>query len=275
MDEPVRLVLTLFAVLAGACVGSFVNVLIFRLPRERSVVWPRSHCFCCGTELASRDLVPVFSYLLGGRCCRYCGVALSSQYAWVEAATALVFGAIVYRWGASLASAAYCVAGAALLAGFMTDVRHKIIPLPLTVTVAAAGVAAAVLGWLWPSLAGTGPPRFPPTPAAALGGAALGWVVFESIVRVGRLVYGQEAMGGGDVQLAGALGFLLGPGRRFWTFFMVAVIVGAMVALALLLVRRMGRREAIAFGPFLVVGALAMMLWPELADLLAHQYGFR
>lgn len=271
--DPVRLTLTVGAVLIGSCVGSFVNVLIFRLPRGRSVVAPRSHCFCCGTELANRDLVPVFSFLFSGRRCRYCGVALTSQYAWVEAVTAVLFGVFCWRYGFSLATLSFCLAGLAMIAAFMTDVHHKIIPLVLNVIIAVAGLGAALIAAVRPTWATGEPTFFPFSVGASLAGAAVGWVLFEAIVRFGRMVYRQEAMGGGDVQLAAAVGTLLGPGRLFWTFVMVSVISGAVIGLLLMATRKVGRRDPIPFGPFLISGALVVLLAPELADLLARCYG--
>lgn len=277
MDLPLRIVWTIGALLFGLSVGSFVNVLIFRLPRERSIVYPRSHCFCCGTELRGRDLVPVLSYLLGGGRCRYCGVLLSSQYAWIEALCGLLFAALVWRWGLSLPAVAYCVVAAALLAALVTDLRHKIIPSALNAavfwTALLASVAGAVLQHVAPDAAaaarGSG---WLPSPTQALAGAAVGYLVFEGIVRVGRVVFGQEAMGGGDVLLVAALGALFGPTRLLGTMCLLAFVSGAVVGVALLATRVLNRRQPLAFGPFLIFGALTVMLWPEVATWVAQRY---
>jgi leader peptidase (prepilin peptidase)/N-methyltransferase len=263
-------VLTVFGTLAGASVGSFVNVLIYRLPRERSAVAPRSHCFCCGTELSGRDLVPIFSYLLGGRRCRYCGVALSGQYVWVEAVTAVLFGLFVWRFGVGLATLAYLVATAVMLAAFVTDLRYKIIPTQLNTVLAVTAFGCSLLSSRIDGAAGVGKL---PTPGMALLGALVGYGVFELIVRFGRRLFGQEAMGGGDVLLAAAIGTLLGPGRLFWTFFLFSIMGGALVGVALLATRRLGRRDAMAFGPYMVVAAVLVLLWPELSDTVAGWYG--
>lgn len=270
--DPVRAVATVAAACFGASVGSFLNVVIFRLPRGRSVIAPRSHCFCCGTELSGRDLFPVLSYLLNRGQCRHCGVVYSSQYAWVEALTALYFAALVARWGVGTVSLTFAVAGSAMIAAFVTDVRHKIIPLSLPLVVGAAGLLGALAGRFAPGWLGDGPPHYPPSPAYALAGAALGYGLLEAVVRIGRVAFGKEAMGGGDVLLAAAVGMLLGPGRRFWTFFLIAVFSGGLFGLGLMLTRRAGRHDEIPFGPYLVLGALAMMLWPELAEPVARHF---
>ena len=249
----------------GACVGSFVNVLIYRLPRERSVVSPGSHCFCCGTPLGARDLVPVFSYLLSGGHCRYCGAALSGQYATVEALCAVLYGALAWRWGPSLTFAVYAVAAAAMVAACGTDLRLKIIPNSLNQAIGVAGFGGALLAlWL--------PAQRLPSPALSLLGAAVGWAVFESVVRFGRWWFGQEAMGGGDVLLAAAVGALLGPTRAFAAFFLVSIVAGAVIGLLLMAVARVHRRQAIPFGPFLVAGALTVMLAPQVGDWVAAIY---
>lgn len=279
MDDPVRLVWVFSAVLMGLCVGSFVNVLIFRLPRGRSVVRPRSHCFCCGTELGLRDLVPVLSYLLSRRCCRYCGAALSSQYAWVESLCGLLFGVMAALWTPGLTTVLYLAAGAVLLAAFVTDLKHKIIPTELNTTVFLLGLLGSCAAWGLQRTGGRSAAdwlgsAWLPTPAQSLAGAVLGYLVFEAIVRIGRRVFGQEAMGGGDVLLAAAVGTFLGPWRRFGAFFIIGIMSGAIVGVVLMATGRLSRREPIPFGPFLIAGALTVWLCPQVADLIARMYGF-
>lgn len=279
MPEPLRVVWVVAAGLVGLCVGSFVNVLIFRLPRGRSVVWPGSHCFCCGTELTPRDLVPVLSYLVSGRRCRYCGVVLSSQYAWVEFACGLLYAGLAWRWSCSLGAVVMMVAAAAMLAAFGTDLRYKIIPSSLNAAVFAAGfggsVAAALVQWGWPASASAviGPMGLP-RPIGSLIGAVVGYLVFEAIVRLGRWMFKQEAMGGGDVLLAAAVGALFGPGRQFGAFFLLGIFGGALIGGTLRLTGRLSSREPMAFGPFLIGAALVVMLWPAIADQVAAWYGF-
>ncbi|MBI5830873.1 MAG: prepilin peptidase [Armatimonadetes bacterium] len=268
--EPTRVVLAIGSLLLGCCVGSFVNVLIYRLPREKSVVSPGSHCFCCGTELAPRDLIPMLSLLLAGRRCRYCGVALSMQYSWVEALVGVAYLAVFWRWGATVTTIAYFVATAAMVAGTGTDLRYKIIPNALNQTLLVAGLGAAALVHAFPWLPAPGLPSL----KLALLGAVVGWSAFEAIVRVGRWWFGQEAMGGGDVLLAAGVGALIGPGRQFAAFFLISIMAGAVIGGLLLASGRMSRRDPIPFGPFLVLGALAVMLAPELGYQIAALYGF-
>lgn len=279
MTLPLTIVWIAAAGLLGLNVGSFVNVLIFRLPRNRSVVWPGSHCFHCGTELTPRDLVPVLSYLLSGGRCRYCGVFLSSQYAWVEFACGLLYAGLAWRWSGSLGAVIMMLATAAMLGAFGTDVRHKIIPTSLNTTVFVAGLGGSLIAALLRSTApdtaaGIIGPWGLPSPGMSLLGAVVGYAIFEAIVRGGRWIFQQEAMGGGDVLLAGAVGALFGPGRWFATFFLVGIVSGAVLGVALMLTGRLSRREPIPFGPFLIGAAIFVMLFPALTDTVAGWYGF-
>ncbi|HAZ62186.1 MAG TPA: prepilin peptidase [Armatimonadetes bacterium] len=264
-----RTILAVGALLLGWCVGSFVNVLIYRLPRGRSVVVPGSHCFCCGTLLAARDNIPLLSYLLAGRRCRYCGVALSGQYLWVEALTGVLFVAIFWRWDLTLTTLTYWVAAAALVAGTGTDLRYKIIPDGLNITVLVAALLGAWAGGRWPLLAGDGLPPL----VWSVAGAVLGWLIFEAIVRLSRWWLGQEGMGGGDVLLAAGVGALFGPTAQFGAFFLLSIFAGVLIGGGLMALGRVSRRDPIPFGPFLVAGTLAVMLWPEIGDWVARLYG--
>ncbi|MCC7494223.1 MAG: prepilin peptidase [Fimbriimonadaceae bacterium] len=280
MIDPVQVMAASGAALFGLSAGSFANVLVYRLPRERSIIYPRSHCFHCGTELSHSDLLPLLGYLRCGGQCRYCGAALSPQYLWVEVACGLLFAAFVWRWEVSLATVAQLVAVVALLAALVTDLKHKIIPTQLNALVFWAGLVASCLA---SALRTALPPDtaswwigdgWVPTPGQALAGAVLGYLVFELIVRVGRRVFGQEAMGGGDVLLAAAVGTFLGPGSRFGAFFLIGILSGAVVGVVLIASGRLGRRDPMPFGPYLILGALTVMLFPEVAGWVAHLYGF-
>lgn len=259
-----------FSLAFGLVAGSFVNVLIYRLPRDRPVVTPRSHCFACGRALANVDLIPLVSYLRAGRCCRYCGAALSGQYLWVEAACGLLYAVLMARFGLGLGSIVLAACGTAMLAALVIDLRHRVIPGVLPAAIALFGLAGSLLSWLLPELAGRA--ELPP-PGWSLAGLALGYLVFEGIVRLGRWIFGQEAMGGGDVLLAAAVGTLTGPGRGFLAFVLISILAGAAYGLGLMLTGRFQRRMAMPFGPFLIAGALTVLLAPPVVERIARWYG--
>lgn len=171
-----------FAALLGAVVGSFANVVIYRLPRGESVVHPGSRCPSCDRRLGVVDLVPVLSYLaLGGRC-RTCKARISPRYPLVEAAMALLFAAIALRWPALDVGAAMLplMAVAALLVmAAIIDIEHYVLPDVLTLPAVVVGVLGAYLTGLAPDL---------PRPLAALVGALAGAGVLVLINRIGALV---------------------------------------------------------------------------------------
>lgn len=228
--------------LLGLFTGSFLNVVIYRLPRGETIIWGRSYCPACGLALAWYDLVPVLSYLaLRGRC-RYCGTPISPRYLLVELLTGAVFVALFYRFGPTPALAKYLFLGAVLIAAAFIDLEHYLIPNRLVL----AGLAGAViLGFAardvgtWPALAGC---------AAGAG--------FLSVVAV----ISKGGMGGGDVKLAAVVGLFLGWPLVALALFL-AVAAGGLAASLLLLLRVKGRKDPVPFAPFIAVGTLTATLW--------------
>jgi len=132
------------AFLLGTLVGSFVNVLIYRLPEGESVVAPPSRCPKCGHQLSALDLVPMFSFLLAGRRCRYCKAPVSWQYFWIELLTGLVFMAVAWRFGIGMNGILLCALLAAWIAALVIDLRHFIIPDELNYAAIAIGFLRAI-----------------------------------------------------------------------------------------------------------------------------------
>jgi leader peptidase (prepilin peptidase)/N-methyltransferase len=253
----------LFAFVLGCVVGSFLNVCIYRMPRDRSVVAPPSHCPQCGARLEARDLIPVLSFLALGRKCRRCGGAISWRYALVELLTGAVFLAVLKAYGPTWYVLPAWVFAAVLIAVVFTDLDHMIIPDKLVL----AGVAAGVLGE--GLLVANGGPllsvKIPWTdlhlPRVVAGGI-LGLVVFYLMRGFSQLLFRREGMGLGDVKLAGAIGAMLGPGLALLSFGL-AVAVGAVLGVLLMVLRLRRRMEYLPFGPFLAVAALLALLAPQ------------
>jgi len=232
------------ATLAGAIIGSFLNVVIVRLPRNESFVVSRSHCRACGAELHWFDNIPVVSFLaLHGRC-RACGAAISWRYPIVEAGTAALFALAAWRGGALIDLVVACVFLSALVAIAGIDLEHQIIPDRITVPGVVMGFLSSFLGtrvsWL-DSLLGI-----------TLGGG----ILFAVIVLSGG------GMGGGDMKLGAMMGAFLGYKLALLSLF-VSVIFGGLVAVALLSTGIRRRKDPIPFGPFLAVGGALAMLWGE------------
>ncbi|HEY3314281.1 MAG TPA: prepilin peptidase [Bacillota bacterium] len=233
----------------GLVVGSFLNVLAYRLPRGESVVLPPSHCPACGERLRPWDLVPVISYLtLGGRC-RYCRAPISARYPLVELATGALFTLVFVVRGPTPGLAAGLVIVSLMLAVAAVDLEHQRIPNQLTFTGVGIGLVLGLFGLV--GQAGAGLP--------GLWASLLGAIVGGGFLLVIGLV-SHGGMGGGDVKLGAAIGALLGwlPGLFG---ILLGFVIGAVIGLALIVTRVRGRRDAIPFGPFLALGTIISFLW--------------
>ena len=234
----------------GLAVGSFLNVVIYRVPRKESVVRPRSRCPGCGTQLAERDNIPVFSWLLLRGKCRTCGEPISARYPLVELLTACLFAAAGLRFGADWVLPAYLVFFASLVAITFIDLEHYIIPnrivYPTIFVSIPLLVLAAALQDEWTELQ-----------HAALG-AALAW----SFLLIVHLI-SPRGMGFGDVRLSFLLGLFLGwldLSHVFLGLFL-GFLFGSISGLVLMAMRRRGRKDHIPFGPFLAAGAVVAVLF--------------
>jgi leader peptidase (prepilin peptidase) / N-methyltransferase len=246
--------LVVYCALFGLIVGSFLNVVIYRVPRKESIVSPRSACPTCDTPIAPRDNVPILSWLyLRGRC-RNCHSPISLRYPLVEAATAGLFAGVAARIGFSWTLPAYLVLAAGLLALACTDMEHLLLPKRIVYPVlglfgALLVVAAAITGH-WHNLF-----------VAGVSGAVW-FAIFFAMNFISP-----RALGFGDVRLAPVLGLALGwLGVRYVLLgFFAANLIGAIIGIALIASKRMSRQQQIPYGVFLAVGTLvAIFAGPEL-----------
>ncbi len=231
-------------VVFGLVLGSFLNVVIARLPERRSLWAPRSACPGCGAQIAWYDNVPLLSFaVLRGRC-RACAVPISWQYPLVEAITAALLAYAWREFGPTWEFGVAAVLLCALVAITAIDLRHQIIPDAITLPGILAGLTANVatrhLAWA----------------DVALGIALGGGVFFVVIVASGG------GMGAGDMKLGAMLGAFLG--WKIGLFALLAgVVVGGVWAGALMALGVRGRKDAIPFGPFLALGGAAALFWGE------------
>lgn len=234
--------MTLLSVIFGLLIGSFLNVCIYRIPRNESIAFPPSHCPHCNTSLKPADLVPVLSYLyLGGRC-RTCKESISMAYPLVEALNAVLYGYIVYTQGLSVFSVINCLLVSTFIVIAKIDYETQLIPNRLngiifilgTISLYVSGINFYGLDRLYGLL---------------LGG---GFFLILSFI----------AMGGGDVKLMAALGWTYGV---FGVIQMTVLsfIFGAIISVILLSLKIKGRKDAVPFGPFIVLAATVYMLWGD------------
>jgi leader peptidase (prepilin peptidase)/N-methyltransferase len=243
--------------LFGLLIGSFLNVVIWRVPRGESIVSPPSHCPGCDTEIAPYDNIPVLSWLvLRGRC-RHCGTRISIRYPLVELASAGLWVAMALRFGWSWELPAYLVLVSALLALSLIDLDTFLLPDKIVKPLAVALVVLFGFAALMDD-AGDDFVR------ALLGGAAA--FAFFGIVHL----ISPRGMGFGDVKLSFSLGVALGWiswGSVYLGLFL-GFLLGAIVGIVLIATRVKGRRDHVPFGPFLAAGTvIAVLVGPVLLDL--------
>jgi leader peptidase (prepilin peptidase)/N-methyltransferase len=268
--SPELLALGLVAVILGAAVGSFLNVVVYRLPAGLSLVHPPSRCPHCLHRLAPYDNVPVLGWLwLRGRC-RYCGAPIAARYPLVEAFTGLLFGAIALRFGYQGQVVSAWVLASWLVALALIDWDTMTLPNRLTQPGLLLGLGFSAAGWGLGSavqtadLGAVGPSAIAAGLLDALLAMALGLWLFQAIATVGRLLWRRTAMGAGDVKLAAMLGAWLGWKLLLLASFL-ACLIGAVGGLGAIALGWLPRDRALPFGPCLAIGSLlALLCGPEL-----------
>jgi leader peptidase (prepilin peptidase)/N-methyltransferase len=229
------------AALGGLAIGSFLNVVAWRLPRGESLMSPGSHCPGCGTPIRPYDNVPVLSWLLLRGRCRHCGTRISPRYPLVELATALLYVAVVVGRDGAHDIVLGLILVTVLVPVTLIDLEHRIIPNRITLPAAVAAiVAGAILD-----------PGF--VPEQLIAGAAGGGFFFLAVLAYPR------GMGMGDVKLAGVLGLYLG--RAVASAILIALVAGILVGVAIIAVKgaKVGRKTAVPFGPFLALGGVVAL----------------
>lgn len=236
----------IFAGILGLFIGSFLGVLADRLPREENVLWGRSHCDYCKKSLRWFELVPVFSFVFQrGRCLR-CHKRLSIQYPIVELVTGLGFAFLFSMFHNSIVQyVGYLIIFSSFLVLFIADLKYQILPDSMIII---GSIAAVGLLFFSPAPFVT----FPPHILSAAGGFAFLYVIWA--VTRGR------GMGFGDVKLAVFMGLFLGFPDIIIAFY-TAFLTGAGVGVILILTGKKGWKSKIAFGPFLILGAMVAFFW--------------
>ncbi len=237
-----------WVVLFGTIIGSFLNVVIHRLPREVSVVFPASRCPACGHAIRPWDNVPVVSWLVLRGHCRDCGAPISPRYPAVEALTGMLFAAVLWKTGPSWALAPQFAFVAGLVAIIFVDLDHQVIPDVITLPGLAVGLAVT--------------PLLPHTFFQGVMGVMVGCTFFYLTAVYAFAITGRESMGDGDIKMAAMMGAFLGW-RSLLVAILSALLLGSATGLALLASRRRGRKDAIPFGPFLAAGALVALFFGE------------
>ncbi len=263
------IILAVLFALLGLAVGSFLNVLIDRLPAGKSLVYPPSHCDACQRRLFLKDLIPVFSYLwLRGRC-RYCRTKIPRRVLWVEVGLGLLLAGLYLYYGLSVELAAGIFYISLFIVLGVIDLEHKLI---LNKIVYPAVVTALILDIFLrqPGILDVFLPQ--PVILAALIGGANGLVsgaVGFTLLLIPALIF-RGGMGWGDVKMAALIGLVTGFPLVLVALFL-SIVLGGLIAAVLLLLKVRKRKEAIPFGPFLSLATITTLLWGS--DILSWYLG--
>jgi leader peptidase (prepilin peptidase) / N-methyltransferase len=238
----------------GACIGSFLNVVIYRVPLGQSIVSPPSRCPQCGSRLAWYDNIPIAGWLMLGGRCRKCDNRISIQYPIVELITSLLFVLVVWLTPPGPLMVTRLLLVCILIALFGIDLEHQILPNSITLPGIAAGLLLSVIA--------------PPGIRDALVGVVLGGGILYAIAWAYYLWRREEGLGMGDVKMLAMIGAFLG-----WKAVLVTLVLssfsGALIGVALIAAQRGGMKLALPFGTFLAVGAAVAMF---AADPLVNWY---
>jgi len=239
----------------GAVIGSFLNVCIVRIPDQKSIVYPASHCPSCKKPISFYDNIPLISYILLAGRCRQCNSPISFRYFFIELVTPLITLILYYSFGLSPAFALATIFSYVLLVITAIDFQHQIIPNCISIP----GIPVFLLSSLfvpWTDL------------KSSLIGIAVGGGILYLVAQAYYLVRKEEGMGGGDIKLLAMIGAFLG-----WKGALIALMLGAfagtIAGIAMILIRGKNFKYALPFGPFLSFGAFSALLW---ADEIIYWY---
>lgn len=244
-----QLLIVLYTALFGLIIGSYLNVVVYRLPLGLSTVYPRSRCPGCGSLIRARDNVPVLSFLLLRGRCRHCGTAISWRYPLVEAATAALFVACLFRFGLALQTLVAIAFAGLMLVLALIDYDHMLLPDRLTLPGIAVGLAAQLVA----PLVGLGP---------AVIGTVLGAGILLAVWGLWWVIRREEGMGLGDVKMLALVGAFLGWQGVLVTLFFGA-LSGSAVGLALMGRGGVDLRSKLPFGVFLALGGVVALFFGD------------
>lgn len=236
----------------GAVIGSFLNVCIYRMPRDLSIIMPSSRCTSCNNPISPFDNIPILSYILLRGKCRYCKKYISLRYPLVEALNAFLYVVVLWRYGLGWNSALYCILVSSLVVITFIDLDFQIIPDRITLVGIPVGLIAG--SFLLPD---------PFLRAAQLGyktslsGFLVGGGLFYLIAVLSR-----GGMGGGDIKMMAMVGALMGWKSVLLTMFLGS-LAGSVVGLFLMIFKGKGRKSKIPFGPFLALGTIITLFFGQ------------
>lgn len=252
------------AILFGLLFGSFLNVCIYRLPRDLSVVWPGSHCLDCGHFLAPRDNIPVVSYLMLGGRCRYCRTSIHWRYPLVESITAFLFGLGVYLWGPTPEAAKFALFAFLLVGMIFSDLETRLLPDEFTKGGIVLGLLVSLVVPMKMALAAVFLPHGW-LPAASLIDSVLGAALMSGALwglgAAYSMIRQREGMGFGDVKMVAMIGAFLGLAPALMTMFVGCISASVLGLGYIFLTKKDMHTYELPFGSFLGASALLVAVW--------------
>lgn len=267
-------IIGIFIFLLGLIVGSFLNVCIVRMPLEKSVITPRSHCVHCKKMIPWYDNIPVISYLLLGCRCRFCRAKISPRYALVELLTGILFYVFYRHFGLSAVLAPYLIMLSGLIVATFVDFEYRIIPDEISVGGIVVGFICSILvpalhvqgidpqaTWWMAHLKSAG---------YSLLGILVGGGTIYLMGVLGDFLFKKESMGGGDVKLLAMMGAFIGWKYALLAFFLAPFFGGVYGVIEKIRVKE----STIAYGPFLAVSGVIALFWGvEIIAFILRNYG--
>ena len=242
----------------GAIIGSFLNAVIYRLPRHESLLFPGSHCPQCGEKIDWFDNIPIFSFFILDGKCRHCKTAIPPRYLIVETVTAILFVIIYHVYGFSYEFLFYITLATLLITVTFTDLEKGTIPNAVILTGAIAGFCMSLI--FWPACV---PPSWTGWPLnitnsliafLAGGGIMIFWAV------TGKLLFKKESIGAGDIKLVAMIGIFLGLQNTLLALFL-SFLIATIAGISMILLKKAQMDSRLPFAPFLASGALISLVY--------------
>ncbi len=232
----------------GLIIGSFLNVCIYRIPLNKSIVYPPSMCTSCNKRIKWYDNIPILSYIILGGKCRFCGEKISLIYPAIEAISGILTVLIYLRYSLSYQCFAYLIFLYSLIAASFIDLKHFIIPDRISIGLIVIGIAIS--------------PILPIGIKGSIIGAVSGFLILYIVALLGELIFKKEAMGGGDIKLLGGIGAFLGlKGVLFSLFF--SSFLGSVIGILFILLGKKQLTSKLPFGPYLSLAAICYIFFGE------------
>ena len=235
-----------FVFISGLVVGSFLNVCIYRIPRNESLLYPPSHCPFCGAHIRWSDNIPIISYIILKGRCRNCGAHIPIRYPLVEFLSATILILLYERFSLSLLFLKYAVFSYALLTITFIDIKHLIVPDRIVLPLILLGILFSLPHYILKSIVGI----------------AGGFVLFVLIAIIGKILFKKEALGGGDIKLIAACGAFLGITGVIITTFLSAFF-GSIFGIYFIIFKKGKISSQLPYAPFISVAAFLYILYGE------------